>query len=80
MIAALEKSYRGVRCFKCGAPIAVSARVAALAEEDCTQTDKPQTFLVRCIQCEEENRYSILDVQTFSGEPRKRRSQKTYPC
>jgi len=71
MVAKFVKTYRGVLCLKCGAAIPVSERVASLTEED----DGLHTFLCRCIQCEEENRYLTTDIRVFSGEPIKSRSR-----
>jgi len=68
MIVELEKTYRGVLCPRCGACSAAPARVVQVAQETYT----PQTFLVRCVQCEEEGRFSMADVRAFSGEPQKR--------
>ena len=75
MVAELVKTYQGVLCLKCGAAIPVSKRVANLTEQD----DGPHSFLVRCIQCLEENRYLATDIRVFSGEPTKRRSRMALP-
>jgi len=69
MVAELVKTYQSVLCLKCGAAIPVSKRVANLTEQD----DGPHSFLVRCIQCLEENRYLATDIRVFSGEPTNRR-------
>jgi len=76
MIAELVKTYRGVICLKCGTPIPVSERVVSLTEQDDAEINGPHTFLCRCNQCEEENRYLAADIRVFSGEPIKRRSRK----
>ena len=68
MIVELEKTYRGVLCPRCGARSAAPARALQVAQETYT----PQTFLVRCAQCEGEGRFSMADVRDFSGEPQKR--------
>lgn len=76
MIAELMRSYRGVLCRRCRQPIPVSAMVVRLQEEG--QDREPDVnslhaFVARCRACEYESVYAITDIQTFDGEPRKRR-------
>jgi hypothetical protein len=76
MIADLKKSYCGVLCIRCGEPIPVSARVASLQDElEYNETNAVHSFIVRCRLCECESRYSITEVRTFDGGPRKRSSK-----
>ena len=76
MIAALVKSYRGVTCIWCREPIAVPARVARLQNQlESEETNPPHSFIVRCKLCERENIYSIADVKTFEGSPRRRNAK-----
>ena len=80
MIAALMKSYRGVTCIWCREPIAVPARVARLQNQlESEETNPPHSFIVRCKLCECENVYSIADVKTFEGSPRRGEMQKHGP-
>jgi hypothetical protein len=75
MIAEHTKSYRGVACVWCGGPIAVSGRVAGLHDIFELEETTPRAFISRCKACECENIYSITDIRSYDGEPRKRTSK-----
>jgi len=77
MISELVKSYHGVSCLRCGAPIAVSARLATLREElEFEDREVLKTFIARCRGCECEDIYPVVAVQRFDGEPRRRSIRK----
>jgi len=68
------KSYPGVSCTRCDAPIPVSAKVVGLQDEIAKgETNAPYTFVARCKVCCYETVYEIKDVQKFDGEPPKRK-------
>jgi hypothetical protein len=55
--------------------IPVSASVASLQDEvEYEATNAPRVFIARCKMREHEKTYSITDVQTLDGNPRKRYS------
>jgi hypothetical protein len=72
MIAELAKGFRGVACVWCGEPIAVSGKAANLRNNFEAEETTPRSFISRCKLCECENIYSITDIRTYDGEPRKR--------
>jgi len=76
MIAELKKGYSGVICFSCREPIPVSTKVARLrAESEYSEASATHTFIARCRLCEVEHTYSVAEVQSFEGQPRKRASR-----
>jgi hypothetical protein len=72
MIAGLMKTYSGVPCFRCGEPIAVSGRVARLQVDLNSEETIAQEFIARSKLCECENIYSVTDIRTYDGAPRRR--------
>jgi hypothetical protein len=71
-----ERQYAGVRCYSCGEPIQVPARIAkkaAVSDADGSETGpeiNPAVFNLRCKVCEKENFYGARDVIQMNGEPR----------
>ncbi len=73
MIAEPMKSYRGVSCIWYREPIAIAARGASLLHELQSEERHPlHAFIARCELCECENIYSVSEIQTHDGEPRRR--------
>lgn len=70
------KGFRGVSCARCNGAIPVSARVISLHDEIAGgKRHVPHTFAVRCPTCEQESIYDIKGLQSFDGEPRKRKTR-----
>ena len=68
------KTYSGVSCVWCGEPIPVSKRVVEIQDEiERGKTIVPYTFVARCKVCECESTYEVSSVQSFDGEPPRRR-------
>jgi hypothetical protein len=71
--------YRGVSCFRCRTPIAVSVKILGLQDEvSYREKNVVFSFPLRCRACEEESVYAANDIQRFEGEPETRRSRQ-YP-
>ncbi len=74
--ATVERRYAGVRCFSCGEPIPVPARIAKKATpldaegSEASREINPAVFNLRCKVCEKENFYGPKDVMEMDGEPR----------
>lgn len=70
MIAAPSKSFRGVRCYRCGKPVRVP-NVIANREADSgpiaegSQPLVSQVFVLRCRACEKESVYSVNQIVAF---------------
>lgn len=76
MIAELARSFRGVPCGRCNAPIAVSAKVVSPADEpEDDDIHTPHTFIARCRLCEHEDIYAVTAVRTFDRHPRSRKAR-----
>ena len=66
---------------RCRAPIPVSSTIISLqSEREYHEEGVSFTFAARCRLCEQENIYSIADVQQFEGEPRRRMSRTRAAC
>jgi len=71
------RSFPGVSCLRCGNPIPVSATIVDIQDDLANGgTDVPYAFRIRCRICEYETIYEVGKVQTFDGEPRKRRTRE----
>ena len=66
------RSYRGVSCVRCCAPIPVSKTVVSLPEQIVQREAGARVFSARCKLCEYESVYTARHVQWFMGEPRRR--------
>jgi len=64
-MASLQNHFRGVSCSRCRQPIPISLTIGNLEGE-------LHAFALRCRVCEEEGIYTILDIQSFHGEPARR--------
>jgi hypothetical protein len=79
--AAVQQSYRGVRCMSCRQPIPLpkivgerDSRLRGLstehADEHCARV-----FSLRCRACDREKPYRTSDIVDFEGQPRARMSR-----
>jgi hypothetical protein len=76
VVARSAKGYSAVLCHRCADPIPVSEKVAGLRKVEDTDLEVPHTFIARCNVCAYEDVYLVRAVQTFEGEPRKRRGRE----
>jgi hypothetical protein len=72
MTAELMRSYSGVPCLWCREPIAFFGSVARLQVDLDSEETTAQAFIARCKLRDCENIYSITDIRTYDGVPRRR--------
>jgi len=71
-----NQKYRGVRCFSCGQPIAISPSL--VNRENAARTAHPNLhaeallslFNLRCRACSKENFYRVSEIVDIEGTPR----------
>jgi hypothetical protein len=73
VVSQSAKSYSAVLCHRCADPIPVSEKVSGLCKVEDTDLEVPHTFIARCKLCAYEDVYLVRAVQTFEGDPRKRK-------
>jgi hypothetical protein len=74
---AANRTYRGVTCRRCRAPIpapGIVIRMEQTAPVQDTDSGKPErVFSLRCRSCETEGQYRSSQIADFEGEPKSRR-------